>query len=60
MKTDEALQEGILALRDWLAFLEGVENALQAQLARARKAAGDGTTTTEDESPADDEDDAWL
>jgi len=38
-KTDEAFQEAVLALRDWLVFLEQKAQEYREQLERARRKA---------------------
>lgn len=52
-KTDETFQEAVLALRDWLAFLEEKAKEFQEQLERARRKAekesGEGSVTVTEE-----------
>mgnify|MGYP006971708732 CR=1 FL=1 len=75
MKTDEALQQGIIALGDWLKFLDTKKRELNAQLERIRKS-GDRSDDIEADLPTifvekeqapveinsdeHDDDDEWL
>jgi hypothetical protein len=67
-KTDETFQEAVLALRDWLAYLEEQEKKYQEQLERARRKAEAApaaveTVADEDKAPAEDasaQPPAWL
>lgn len=76
MKTDEALQQGIMALGEWLKFLETKNRELNAQLERIRKS-GERSEEIEADLPTifvedellsaetdsndhDDDDDEWL
>lgn len=74
MKTDEALQQGIIALGDWLKFLDTKKRELNAQLERIRKS-GDRSDDIEADLPTifvekeqapveidnnDHDDDEWL
>ena len=74
MKTDEALQQGIIALGDWLKFLDTKKRELNAQLERIRKS-GDRSDDIEADLPTifvekeqapveidnnDHDDDKWL
>lgn len=56
-KTDETFQEAVLALRDWLAFLEEKAKEFQEQLERARRKAekesGEGSVTVTEEQEED-------
>ncbi len=52
MRTDEALQEGLVALREWLIFLERTKTDLGRQLDRVRNAGGgDGGEKSYSEDP---------
>jgi hypothetical protein len=67
-KTDETFQEAVLALRDWLAYLEEQEKKYREQLERARRKAEAApavveTVAGEDKAPAEDasaKPPAWL
>lgn len=74
MKTDEALQQGIIALGDWLKFLDTKKRELNLQLERIRKS-GDRSDDIEADLPTifvekeqapveidnnDHDDDEWL
>ena len=54
MRTDEAVQEGLAALREWLDFLERKERGLENQLDRVRSA---GRSTDDDVVVTEE---AWL
>jgi hypothetical protein len=68
-KTDETFQEAVLALRDWLAYLEEQEKKYREQLERARRKAEaapvavETVADDEDKAPAEDastQPPAWL
>ncbi len=46
-KTDETFQEAILALREWLGFMERKERDFQEQMERARRKAPDSAPPAE-------------
>jgi hypothetical protein len=60
-KTDETFQEAVLALRNWLTYLDEQEKKYREQLERARRktaeaapAAVETTVADEDKAPAED------
>jgi len=71
-KTDETFQEAVLALRNWLTYLDEQEKKYREQLERARRKTGEAasvavetveTVADEDKAPAEDasaQPPAWL
>jgi hypothetical protein len=59
-KTDETFQEAVLALRNWLTYLDEQEKKYREQLERARRKTGEAasaaveTVADEDKAPAED------
>ena len=49
--TEQAFQEGLLALQQWLHFLDEMESEIQSQMARARQARAAHPAPTEQAAP---------
>ena len=64
--TDQTFEQSLVALRDWLLFLDGEEQRLKAKLERLRRASARDDAAPSAEVKAspvnhhDDEEDDWL